>query len=156
MLVRMATLEESERVAQLFHDLSLHHASYHPLYHLKEDSYDLSLAYIKGKIERSTSGDGLVLVAEEEEIVGFLTCSIIDNCPNTEIRKMGHIGEVYVIPAYRRRGIAAAMMKEALKWMKERNVEYAELNVVVQNAAAIKAYMEMGFKPNQCNLVQKL
>jgi ribosomal protein S18 acetylase RimI-like enzyme len=73
-----------------------------------------------------------------------------------EIQKMGHIAAVYVIPAYRRQGIASALMKEALKWMKERKVEYVSLNVVVQNAEAIAAYTAMGFKPNQCNLIQKL
>jgi ribosomal protein S18 acetylase RimI-like enzyme len=157
MLVRMATLEDLERVAQLNDDLDLCHVSYHPLYRLKENASELSLAHIKDKIEKSTSGDGLVLVAQDKDIVGFLdNCSIKDQNPNAEIQKIGHIGLVYVIPAYRRRGIAVALMKEALKWLKERKVEYVELNVVVQNAAAIAAYTAMGFKPNQRNLIKKL
>jgi ribosomal protein S18 acetylase RimI-like enzyme len=69
---------------------------------------------------------------------------------------MGHIGPVYVIPAYRRRGIAAALMKEALKWLKERKVEYADLNVCVENAIANAAWTAMGFKPHQRNLIKKL
>jgi len=156
MLVRMATFEDSERVAQLNDDLALCHVSYHPLYHLKENASELSLAYIKEKIEKYTSGDDLVLVAQDEDIVGYLMCSIKDQNPIVEIRKMSHIGAVYVVPAYRRRGIAAVLMKEALKWLKERKVEYVDLNVDVQNAAAFAAWTAMGFKPHQRNLIQKL
>jgi hypothetical protein len=45
----MATLEDSERVAQLNDDLALCHVSYHPLYCLKENASEISLAYIKGQ-----------------------------------------------------------------------------------------------------------
>jgi ribosomal protein S18 acetylase RimI-like enzyme len=156
MLVRIATPEDSERVARLNDDLALCHVSYHPLYRLKENASEQSLAYIKDKIEKSTSGDGLVLVAQDKDIVGYLMCSIKDQNPMVEIRKMGHIGPVYVIPAYRRRGVAAALMKEALKWLKEREVEYADLNADVQNAVAIAAWTAMGFKPHWLNLIKKL
>jgi ribosomal protein S18 acetylase RimI-like enzyme len=156
MLVRIATPEDSERVARLNYDLALCHVSFHPLYRLKENASELSLAYIKDKIEKSTLGDGLVLVAQDKGIVGYLMCSIKDQHPNVEIRKIGHIGLVYVIPAYRRRGIAAALMKEALKWLKERKVEYVDLNVDVQNATAFAAWTAIGFEPHRRNLVKKL
>ncbi len=156
MLVRMATFEDSERVARLNDDLARCHVSYHPLYRLKENASGLSLSYIKDRIEKSKLGDGLVLVAQDEDIVGYLTCSIKDQPLSWEIEKIGHIGVVYVIPAYRRRGIAAALVKEALKWLKERKVEYVDLNVDVRNAAAFAAWTAMGFKPHQRNIIQKL
>jgi ribosomal protein S18 acetylase RimI-like enzyme len=153
----MATPKDSERIAELSRDLSLHHVSYHPIYDVKENVSEMTRAYIKDKIEKSISGDGLVLVAQDGDIVGFLTCSITDrNDPNWKIRKIGHIGGVYVTPDYRRRGIAAALIKEALKWMKNREAEYVELNVVVQNSAAMAAWTALGFKPLQQHLIQKL
>jgi len=152
----MATFEDSGQVAQLNNDLSKCHVSFHPLYVLKENASELGLAYIKDKIEKSRLGENLVLVAQDENIVGYLMCSINDQHPSAEIRKIGHIGAVYVIPAYRRRGIASALMKEALKWLKEHKVEYADLNVDVQNATAVAAWKAMGFKPHQCNLTKKL
>ena len=156
MLVRIATLEDSEQVARLHNDLDLCHVSYHPLYRLKENASELSLAYIKDRIEKSKLGDELVLVAQDEDIVGYLTCSIKDLPLSMKIGKIGHVGGVYVIPAYRRRVIAVALMKEALKWLKERKVEYVDLNVDVQNAVAFAAYTAMGFKPHQRILIQKL
>jgi ribosomal protein S18 acetylase RimI-like enzyme len=156
MLVRIATLEDSKQVAQLHIDLDFCHVSYHPLYRLKQNASDLSIAYIKDKIEKSASGDSLVLVAQEKDIVGYLTCSINEQRPDTEIQKIGHIGGVYVIPAYRRRGIAAALIKEALEWLKERKIEYVDLNVDVRNVGAFAAWTGMGFKPHRRNLVKKL
>ncbi len=156
MLVRIATSEDSKKIALLNHDLDIQHSSYSPMYRLRENASELSAAYITDWIEKSTSGDGLVLVAQEEDIIGFLACSINDYYPHMEIRKIGHIMAVYVVPAYRRRGIATALMKQALKWMKEHKIEYVNLNVDVQNDAAIAAYKAMGFKPNQSNLIQKL
>jgi ribosomal protein S18 acetylase RimI-like enzyme len=152
----MATPEDSEQVARLNNELALCHVSYHPLYRLKENASELSLVYLKDKIGKSKSGDDLVLVAQDKDIVGYLMCSIKDQHPSREIQKIGHIGGVYVIPRYRCRGIAAALMKEALKWLKKRKVEYVDLNVDVQNTAAVAAWTALGYKPYQYNLIQKL
>lgn len=155
--MRVAAPEDSERIAELYRDLALFHVSYHSIYEVRENVSELSLVLIKDKIEKSISGDGLVLVAQDDGIVGFLSCSITERTnPNWQIHKTGHIGAVYVILEYRRRGITAALMKEALKWMKNREVEYVDLNVDVQNTAAIAAWTALGFKPHQYNLIQKL
>jgi ribosomal protein S18 acetylase RimI-like enzyme len=154
--VRRATPEDSERVAELNWDLDFYHVSYHPIYHVKENA-SVTRAYIKDRIEKSMSGDGLVLVAQDKDIVGFLSCSILDRSnPNWEIRKIGHIGPVYVIPEYRRRGTGRALIKEALKWMKTHEVEYVELNVVAQNSAGAAAWKALGFEPVSYNLIQKM
>jgi ribosomal protein S18 acetylase RimI-like enzyme len=157
MFVRKATLEDAEPVARLNHELGLYHVPYHPLYNLKENALELVLPYIKEKIEKSALGESLVLVAQDEEVVGFLMCSITDlKDPQWKIRKIGHVGAVFVNPEYRRRGIAASLMKEALKWLKECKIEYVDLNVDGQNAAANAAWTAMGFELHQRNLIQKL
>ena len=157
MLVRKTTLEDSQRIAQLYRDLALYHVSYHPTYRVKEHASELALAAVRDKIEKSLSGEELLLVAQNGGVVGFLSCGINERKdPNYEIRKIGHIGGVYVVPEYRNQGAATALLKEAMRWLKERKVEYADLNVDVRNAAAITAWTAMGFKPHQYNLIQKL
>lgn len=157
MFIRIATLEDTERVAHLNHELDLIHASYHPLYKLKENAFELSLPYLKEKIERSVLGDGLVLVAQEDGIVGFLTCTVTDiTAPQWENSKVGHIILAYVIPACRHRGIASALVKEAFKWLKERKVEYVDLDVAVENREAIAAWASMGFKLHRHNMIYEL
>jgi ribosomal protein S18 acetylase RimI-like enzyme len=153
----MAAPEDSERIAELDRELSLHHASCHPIYSLKETTSEAAVAHIREKIEKTKSGDTLALVAQDRSIVGFLTCSVIDrNNPNWQTSKIGHIGGVYVNPAYRCQGVASALMEEAFKWLRERKIEYVDLNVVVQNTEAIAAYTALGFKPLQHNLIKKL
>jgi len=153
----MAIPEDSQRIAELSRELGLHHVSYHPIYHVKEKVSEQTLPYIRDKIERANSGDGLVLVAQNDIIVGFLMCSIMErNDPNWQVRKIGHIGAVYVTPEYRRRKVAAALMKEALKWLKSSKIEYVDLNVVIQNEASVAAWIALGFKPLQINMIQKI
>ena len=155
--MRKATPEDSERIAELNRELSLQHVPYHPIYSLKENASEATVVYIREKIEKTKSEDTLALVAQENDIVGFLTCSIKDrNNPNWQTSKIGHIGGVYVTPAYRRQGVAAALMEEAFKWLRERKIEYVDLNVVVQNTEAIAAYSALGFEPLQHNLIKKL
>lgn len=157
MLVRVAALEDAEAVAKLSRELSLHHTPYHPVYHTRENAADSTLTYIKDRIQKSLSGDGLVLVAQDQEVVGYLTCSIQDRPdPNWVIKSLGHIGATYVAPAYRRRGVAAALVKEALKWLKAHEVEYVDLNVVAQNSGSVAAWTALGFKPLCYNLIQKI
>lgn len=157
MHVRKAILEDAEAIAQLHHELGVYHEPYHPIYSLNENPPQSAIALWKDKIKNSTSGDGLVLVAEDKDVVGFLNCIINDrNNPNWKIRKTGHIGAVYVSPAYRRRGVAKALIEEALKWLKEQKIEYVDLNVSVQNPAATAAWTALGFKPHQQVLIQKI
>jgi len=156
MFIRMATTKDSERLAQLTHELNLQHAPYHPMYKLREDSFACTLAYVKDAIEKSALGEGLVLLAQGKEIIGFLTCVIQEvSGQQWENRRIGHLGLVYVIPAYRRQGVAAALMKEALAWMKNRGAKYVSLDVDDRNRDAMAAWIAMGFKPHRHNLVHE-
>ncbi len=140
-------------MTQLARDLDLYHSPYHPLYHIKENTSDAAIAYLQDKIEKSNSAEWLVLVAQDTDIVGFLTCKIDERSnPNWEIRKMGHIIKVYVVSAYLRRGIASAMLNEALNWLKQNNVQYVDIGVSVQNDGAISTWAAMRFKPSQYNM----
>lgn len=157
MLVRVATLQDAEAVAKLSRELSLYHVIFHPVYNTREGEVDSALEYIKDKIKKSLFGDGLVLVAQDPEIVGYLTCNIQDRPdPNWEIRKIGHIGSVYVVSSHRRMGIAAALVKEASAWLKKHEVEYIDLNVVAQNTDSVAFWTALGFKPLCYNLIKKV
>jgi ribosomal-protein-alanine N-acetyltransferase len=80
----------------------------------------------------------LTLVAiEEEHAVGYLTGIVL--APECEIHR------VATDPAYRRRGIGAALVAEALSQMKALGAETAYLEVRVSNGAAGALYSAAGF-----------
>ena len=57
-----------------------------------------------------------------------------------------HIGNVTVLPAYRRRGIARQLVQATLDELRNRKAQAAFLEVVVGNEPAFKLYEEMGFE----------
>jgi len=89
----------------------------------------------------------LFLVAEVDgQIVGYIMCSIEHDLFGLGKRK-GHVISIAVLPPYRRRGIATALMMEALARMVERyRARECYLEVRVSNTPAISLYEKLGFK----------
>lgn len=54
--------------------------------------------------------------------------------------------EVFVIPQWRRKGIAKSMIKEALQYLRENGKIIAELEVRKSNEKAVNLYKKMGYK----------
>ncbi len=87
----------------------------------------------------------LFLVAEADgRIVGYIMCRIERSFWG---RRKGHVISIAVLPEHRRRGIATALMKEALSRMAERyGATECYLEVRVSNKPAISLYEKLGFR----------
>ncbi|MEB3825628.1 MAG: ribosomal protein S18-alanine N-acetyltransferase [Desulfurococcales archaeon] len=61
--------------------------------------------------------------------------------------KVGHIVSVAVLPEYRRRGIASALISKSIKLMRDNyNVKKVYLEVRTSNSPAINLYKKLGFR----------
>ena len=58
----------------------------------------------------------------------------------------GYISQIGVIPAQRRRGLASALMVEAMRRMQSAGIPWTELAVHLNNPGAIQAYQRSGFE----------
>jgi ribosomal-protein-alanine N-acetyltransferase len=58
---------------------------------------------------------------------------------------IGHVDDLYVRPAYRRRGVAAAILRELARAFHERGVEHVALDVDAGNEPARTLYESFGF-----------
>jgi GNAT superfamily N-acetyltransferase len=54
---------------------------------------------------------------------------------------------MWVDPDYRRRGVARALMNQAVRWARDRQAREVILWVADQNGAAGRLYEQMGFRP---------
>jgi ribosomal protein S18 acetylase RimI-like enzyme len=62
--------------------------------------------------------------------------------------KLGaEICDLAVLPAYRRRGIASALIRALLGWCADQNAAYVELTCTLDNAAALGLYQRFQFVP---------
>jgi len=89
----------------------------------------------------------LFLVAERDgEVVGYIMCRIEGTIWRPRLKR-GHVISIAVLPEHRRKGIATALLKEALSRMAERyGASECYLEVRVSNTPAIRLYEKLGFK----------
>jgi ribosomal protein S18 acetylase RimI-like enzyme len=58
-----------------------------------------------------------------------------------------HLVSMWVAPRYRRRGVARALVDQAVRWAAERRAREVVLWVADQNTAARRLYERLGFRP---------
>ncbi len=78
-----------------------------------------------------------VLARSSDEPVGFLTADVFSG--------LGWISQVGVVPAWRGKGLAKALVLEALHHYEEAGFKLVALHVNVNNLPAIKLYAQLGF-----------
>ena len=79
------------------------------------------------------------VVVEDGKILGYLGVMFVMD----EL----HINTIGVLPDFEGKGIGAALMDDAWRDAKERNIERATLEVAVSNKRAQDLYYRYGFKP---------
>jgi ribosomal-protein-alanine N-acetyltransferase len=90
------------------------------------------------------------IVAEENgEIAGYIMCRIevgLSNYGFGGLVRKGHVVSIAVMPQYRRKGIATAVINKALEGMQYYKAKQCFLEVRVTNDAGISLYKKLGFE----------
>ena len=82
-----------------------------------------------------------------DQIVGMVLARIDDKENQQRQRKHGYTEHIYVRPAWRKRGLASALIARSLQVLKEQGILEAELGVDAENeSAAFNLYKQMGYK----------
>lgn len=85
--------------------------------------------------------------SSSDEIVGMVFVSLLDDYHGyVRDAKSGRVNSVYVVPSYRRKGIARALMLAAMDWLKEKNCVVIRLH---SSEEGVPLYESMGFKPRR-------
>ncbi len=90
------------------------------------------------------------IVAEENgKIMGYIMCRIevgLSNFGFGGLVRKGHVVSIAVLPQYRRRGVAKAIINKALEGMAYYKAKQGFLEVRVTNESAISLYKNLGFE----------
>lgn len=101
----------------------------------------------------------LVIVAEiEGKVVGQLY-AYVDDFDETPLATACHrveIGEISVLPKYKRQGIGTMLMKEAERWARKKKIVDLSVLTYDYNKEAIKFYEQNGYKKYSIKLEKKL
>lgn len=157
MEIRFAKKSDRENLKNLFAALADWHHELDPAYYRPAVEYAEAQ---EQEIERALSDkDSAIIVAEENSgLAGFLLADIREAEPYMKAAglprqsgaaaggKIGFVESVFVLPAYRRRGLLTALFKKAETWFEKKGMVGLELNIHCRNQAAIAAWKKLGFE----------
>jgi len=96
--------------------------------------------------------DAVVLVGEQDGRVIAMASGHVHK-PSTMSEDLAvELGSVFVEPAHRGRGVAAALTAEVARFAQERGVERITLKTFAQNGEALLAWERLGFEPRMIQM----
>ena len=152
-MVRKATNNDIPAIAELYREQFKEMAKLIPDF-IKEG--DQSTEFIENTIANEESD---ILVYENADIVvGFilLQAKTRPNFPFMLPGKYCYIMDIIVTKIHRGKGFGTALMNAAKDWAKERDCNFINLDVLVNNSDAIKLYEKLGFIPKAQEMYCKL
>jgi ribosomal protein S18 acetylase RimI-like enzyme len=114
--------------------------------------------YAARLLERRDDPYTRTFVAEVDgQVVGYILGAIIDlHADLFEYADSGFIADVFVDPAYRRRGIARQLFETMSAWFAEQGVQLVEWQVASSNLEAILFWEAVGGKPITVRMQKRL
>ena len=108
---------------------------------------DVAAAYLRFLQEECAAHDGAIFVAEDGAALAGFICIVSDKrgAPDNPDRH-AFVHDVFVAPAYRRRGLARLLMDAAESFAASRGVHEIRLAVLERNADARVFYASLGFR----------
>lgn len=124
---------------------------------------DVAERYERWLPQRAADPRSVFLIAEQEPsppappvIVGFLVGSVEANIPVYSLREYGFIHDVWVEPAHRGRGLASALVDEALTRFRAMGVAQVRLETAAGNEAARSLFAARGFRVGTIDMLRPL
>lgn len=109
---------------------------------VRSQRFDNPVRHYRSLFRRSSTDRGLWLVAcADGGVVGHLAVTREEHPATEHVATLG----LGVAPDWRRKGVAAALMSEAIRWGRSVGVRKIILTVFPDNLAAIRLYRKFGF-----------
>ncbi len=145
MKIRKANVSDLRRIDEIYVEGSIDEGKYQfPNISLKEMKKDLDKkqnSRRQGFRRYMKSKKHYWIVAEEKgKIIGFGQVWIKN-------KDTGITESVYVDRKYRKRGVGKDLMKEMIKWLKNKKLKYIESGAYLRNKPSVKLHEKLGFKP---------
>ena len=152
-MIRKATVNDIPAIAELYREQFREMSKLIPDF-IKEG--DQSREFLEKTISNEESD---ILVYEHGgEVIGFVLLQAKTR-PDFDFMLPGkycYIMDIIVTGIHRGKGFGTALMIAAKNWAKERNCNFINLDVLVNNPGAIKLYEKLGFIPKAQEMYCKL
>ena len=155
MEIRKLTESDYDMVIELYKELDEFHVQSRPDYFVPRDTDE---TYPKDAFVHNLSHPGVLELGafENEQLVGFVRASLWEESGMVKDIKTVCLDNVFVLPAYRRKGIATRLFLEVESWAKEQGAIRLDLHTWDFNKDAIAMYQAMGMTPQRYVFEKKL
>ena len=155
MEMRKLTEADYDQVLELYAALDELHVQARPDFFVHRDREEV---YPKDAfIHNLACSDELQLGAfHDKQLVGLVRATLWEESGMVKGLKSVCLDDVYVLPAYRRRGIGAKLFNEVETWAKEQGAVRLDLYTWGFNKGAIAMYQAMGMTPQRYVFEKKL
>jgi ribosomal protein S18 acetylase RimI-like enzyme len=143
--IRAATKADIDALIPLYKQMAQYHHALDPIWSKGDDSNALWRKMLLGTLRKGKDFSFLVLECNGS-VVGYATAEIKDAGPAYSVKKIGHIGSVFVKKSYRQYGMASMAIDYFMEWFRKNKVTWATLQVDANNPMGTKAWKHLGFK----------
>ncbi len=146
--VRPVTPQDKDALARLWQALVDYHAQLDERLPRAIDGAAARYAErLVRRVQRGASAQAYVAEVAGQ-VVGYVLGSVLELHPDLfEQRRAGFIADLFVLPAYRRRGIARRLVRALNAWFVERGVRVVEWHVAAANAEGLRFWRALGGRP---------
>ena len=155
MRIRKLTECDYDNVIELYKELDELHVLARSDYFVHRDKDKI---YSKEAFVHNLSyPSGLELGAfDDEQLVGIVQATLWEESGMVKDLKTVCLDNIYILPAYRRQGVATMLFTEVERWAKEQGAVRLELHTWEFNKSAIAMYQAMGMTPQRYVFEKKL
>ena len=141
-IIRPAKIKDIKAIAKLNLELMKHVGQYDQILKLRKGALAMMEAWQKKGVY---SHRRKLIVAEDNgEIIGFMGAKINVRPAIYEVREVGFITDMYVLPVYRRQGVSKRMTEMAFEWLKSKGMTHVHLFAVTKNDVAVEVWKKFG------------
>ena len=155
MEIRKLAESDYDKVVKLYQELDELHVQARPDFfvsRVKDEVYPKD-AFIQNLANPDVMQLG---VFDDEQIVSVVRATLWKESGMVKDIRTVCLDDIFVLPAYRRRGIAAKLFTEVGTWAKEQGAVRLDVNTWDFNKGAIAMYQAMGMTPQQYVFEKKL
>jgi ribosomal protein S18 acetylase RimI-like enzyme len=143
--IRPATADDADALTGMWEAMTRQHMDYDPERWGWSD--DHAAAWRRRFLDTVDSSKAVILAAEVGgEVAGYVLAELTRPAAIWATQFRGEIGDLFVRPEFRRRGIGARLMEAVCDELKRRGAEDVLLRVARQNRAAIRRYESLGLR----------
>lgn len=133
--IRKIKKAEYELVADMFNN--------YRIFYKQASNIELAKEYLKERLENNEAQIFIAYINESSQLLGFTL--LYARFSSVSAIKNWHIGDLYVEPNQRKRGIGQKLLQTAINFATEHNAKFVSLNTAKDNFTAQKVYEDFGF-----------